>query len=94
MSQDNYTYVGPVLMEEGKFGVWTNCNASEENFPEGKPDEIFTNPLKAIIAAHRAERNDPTEYGVAFGKGVLEAAEMALQALESAPDATAAVGEG
>ena len=69
MSADNYHYVGKV--GNGRFGLWTNCCASIDGPPQGKPRETFATAEEAILAAHRYEREQWTEYGVTLGAGVL-----------------------
>ena len=70
MSADNYHYVGKV--GNGRYGVWTNCSASADNEPYGKPTAVYDTAEEAILAAHRFEREEWTEYGVCLGTGVLE----------------------
>lgn len=44
----------------------------DDGVPRGKPRETFDTAEAAILAAHRYEREEWTEYGVSLGKGVLD----------------------
>lgn len=78
MSADNYTWVGRT--DNRQFGIWVQCSASDEALPRHSPALVLDDAARAIIAAHRIEKESPTEYGVILGNGVLEAAEKPAEA--------------
>lgn len=80
MSADNGLYVAHVENTMDRYGIW-HYFASMDDYPPALVDnayEIFDHPLKAIIAAHRLQKSEQTEYGVYVTVQVLYDAEHSL----------------
>jgi hypothetical protein len=79
MSSDNGYQVLPVDDRPEEWGIfYYQGDNNEPACPARNARMIESNPIAAILKAHRIDKRDRTEYGVYVGEECLRAAELTM----------------
>jgi hypothetical protein len=81
MSADNGYTVSLVYREPNRFGIFYESASVDHGgiwYTSENAERVYSNPIAAIVAAHRLNDESPTEYGVYVNSLVLSLARNVL----------------